>query len=136
MKFLFSAGIVLFRIKNNIREYLLLHYLSGHWDFAKGKIEEGETKHEAALRELKEETDIAAKIIDSFEEQLFYFFKEKGDLIKKTVYFFVGEAEAGAITLSREHQGFEWVPYKEALEKLTFKNAQKVLEKAEKFLIQ
>ena len=134
MKLVFSSGIVVFRQNNTAREYLLLHYQRGHWDFAKGKIEKGETKQEAALRELKEEAGISASIIDGFEQQLFYFFNEKGDLIKKTVYFFVGEGESGEITVSHEHQGYAWLPYNKALERLTFKNAQDVLEKAEAFL--
>ena len=112
----------------------MLHYQGGHWDFAKGKIEKGETKEQAALRELKEEADISATIQDGFLEQLSYFFKEKSDLIKKTVYFFTGEADAGEITISHEHQGYEWLPYEKALEKLTFENAQDVLKKAESFL--
>ena len=49
-----SAGIVLFRNASNKNEFLLLNYPQGHWDFVKGKVEEGETPHEAALRETKE----------------------------------------------------------------------------------
>ena len=134
MKFLFSAGIVVFRKKNDTREFLLLHYQGGHWDFAKGKIEKGESKEDAALRELKEEADIEATILDGFEDELSYFFKHKGELIKKTVYFFVGEAKHGTVTLSHEHQGFAWLPYKKALEQLTFKNAKETLERANRFL--
>ena len=134
MKFLISAGIIVFRIKNNVREYLLLHYLGGHWDFAKGKMEKGETKNETALRELQEEANISATILDGFKEKLFYIFKEHGELTKKTVYFFVGEAQGEDIRMSREHQGYIWLPYDQALAKLTFKNAKEVLEKADAFL--
>ena len=135
MKFLISAGVVVFRMHNNVREYLLLHYLSGHWDFAKGKMEEGETKPETALRELQEEANISAKLFDGFQEQLSYMFKYKGELTKKTVYFFVGEAVGDDIKMSREHKGYLWLPYQEAHARLTFKNAKEVLEKAEQFIV-
>ena len=54
-----SAGIVLFRNASNKNEFLLLNYPQGHWDFVKGKVEEGETPHKTALRETKEETGIS-----------------------------------------------------------------------------
>jgi 8-oxo-dGTP pyrophosphatase MutT (NUDIX family) len=135
MKFLVSAGVIVFRIKDGVREYLLLHHPDGHWDFAKGKMEQGESKRETALRELKEEANISADIIDGFQEELSYMFRQRGDLIKKTVYFFVGEAEMPHVTLSHEHDDFDWLPYQEASEKLTFKNARELLTKVEQFLL-
>ncbi len=135
MKFLFSAGIILFRRQQKKHDYLLLHYPHGHWDLPKGKIEKGESKTTAALRELKEETGLATEIIDGFSEQYHYFFKQDGNLIKKTVYFFIGEALSDGVTLSDEHIGYEWLPFDQAMERLTFDNTKMVLEKAEKFLI-
>lgn len=136
MKRLSSAGIVLFRMKGNQREYLLLHYPHGHWDLPKGKIEKGESKQEAALRELHEEAGLTAKILDGFEEQFFYFFKQDGELMHKTVYFFIGKAEPGDIKLSHEHIGFAWLSFDEALERLSFKNAKELLKKVDIFLNQ
>ena len=52
-----SAGIILFNEQEE-RKFLLLNYPSGHWDFVKGKMEEGETYQTTALRETKEETGI------------------------------------------------------------------------------
>jgi len=43
-----SAGIILFRKEDSKILFLLLHYPSGHWDFIKGKMEEGESTHETA----------------------------------------------------------------------------------------
>ena len=53
-----SAGIVLFRNDSDKNEFLLLNYPQGHWDFVKGKIEQNETSHEAAIRETREETGL------------------------------------------------------------------------------
>jgi len=68
-----SAGIVLFRNDSDKNEFLLLNYPQGHWDFVKGKVEKGETPHETALRETKEETGITnIEFIDGFEESVEY----------------------------------------------------------------
>ena len=136
MKKQFSAGIVVYCLSNDKPEYLLLHYLSGHWDFPKGKIESGEDKKEAALRELKEETGITDIYVhDDFLESLSYRFKDPAKvLIYKTVYFFVGRVAKKDISLSYEHKGFCWLPYPEADMRLTFKNARDLLRYADAFL--
>lgn len=129
-----SAGIITFYKKDNEILYLVLHYLSGHWDLPKGKLEPGETKMQAAHRELHEETGLHADIIPGFEESLVYTFRERGKLINKTVTFFVGQASQQNIRLSREHQGYLWLPYEDACKKLTYMNAQEILTHAHDFI--
>ncbi len=135
MQFQFSAGIVVFRMQDGQREYLLLHYPHGHWDLPKGKIEKGESKEQAAVRELKEETSLDAEIINGFEQKFEYFFKHDGELVKKTVYFFVAKALSNDVQLSFEHVGSDWLPYTQARARLTFKNAKVLLQEVEQFLI-
>jgi len=134
MKKIFSAGLILFRVVDGERLYLLLHYPHGHWDFVKGKIEEGESKQEAALRELEEETGLEADIMDGFEEQLSYVFRQEEELIEKTVYFLIAQTESEEIELSHEHIDFAWLAYNQAEGQLTFANAKEVLKKAELFI--
>lgn len=134
MEKVFSAGLVLFRIVDGERLYLLLHYPHGHWDFVKGKIEEGESKQEAALRELEEETGLEAEIMDGFEEQLSYVFRQEEELIEKTVYFLIAQTASEDIELSHEHIDFSWLPYNQAEGQLTFANAKEVLKRAELFI--
>lgn len=134
MQFFFSAGIILFRTINKQREYLVLHYPHGHWDLVKGKIEKGESKEQAAMRELKEETGLTATLRDDFLEQYHYFFKQDGNLIKKTVYYFIGQTTEDNVILSEEHIGYAWLPFDQAMDRLTFDNTQQVLAKADKFL--
>ncbi len=137
MKKQFSAGIVIYYKKNDVVEYLILHYPKGHWDFPKGKIETGETHKEAALRELKEETGLEATIQESFKESFSYFFTDDvGERIAKTVYFFVGKAQTQQITLSHEHQGYAWLSFDEAIKQLTYQNAQDLLKKSDQFINQ
>jgi bis(5'-nucleosidyl)-tetraphosphatase len=129
MKHQYSAGIIVYTKEKNIILYLLLKYGAGHWDFPKGKIEKGETKQQAALRELKEETDLTAHIDDNFEETIQYIFTDMdGKKTQKTVYFFTGHALTTDVKLSHEHTDFAWLPYKDALEKLTYDNAKEILK--------
>jgi len=130
-----SAGIVLFRNDSDKNEFLLLNYPQGHWDFVKGKVEEGETSHETASRETKEETGITnIEFVDGFEESVEYDFRFKKEDIHKKVIFFLAKTNEKNIKLSHEHNDYLWLEYNDALKKTTFENAKNVLTKANEFL--
>jgi len=130
-----SAGIVLFRNDSDKNEFLLLNYPQGHWDFVKGKIEQNETLHEAALRETREETGISnIEFFDGFEESVEYDFRFKKEDIHKKVIFFLAKTNEKNIKLSHEHNDYIWLEYDDALKKTTFENAKNVLIKANEFL--
>jgi len=131
-----STGIVLFRNDSGKNEFLLLNYPQGHWDFIKGKVEQGETPHETALRETKEETGISdIEFIDGFEESVEYDFRFKNEDIHKKVIFFLAKTNEKKISLSHEHNDFVWLEYDDALKKTTFRNAKNVLSKTNEFLL-
>ena len=131
-----SAGIVLFRNTSNKNEFLLLNYPQGHWDFIKGKVEQGETPHETASRETKEETGISdIEFIDGFEESVEYDFRFKNEDIHKKVTFFLAKTNERKISLSHEHNDSVWLEYDDALKKTTFRNAKNVLSKTNEFLL-
>jgi len=130
-----SAGAVIFRKVNEEPIYLLLHYGSGHWDFVKGHIEKGETEKQTVIRETEEETGITdLKFIDGFRERIKYFFHRGKKVVYKEVIFYLAETKKKEIHLSFEHIGYIWLPYKDAINQLTFENAKNVLKKAHKHL--
>ncbi len=130
-----SSGAVVFRKDKHVK-YLLLHYEAGHWDFPKGHIEKNESEQQAALREIKEETGVSGvSFVDGFKETIKYFYKKEGKTVFKTVVFFIAETKTEKVKISFEHIGSEWLEYKDAFERLTYKNAKDVLEKADKFLM-
>jgi len=146
-----SAGAIIYRLENGLPIYLLLHYAPsesgkrGHWGFAKGHVEEGETEEETAKREVAEETGIKdLKIMPGFKEIEKYFFRrsyglkgearEKAPWVFKLVVFFVAETRQEEIKISDEHSGFLWLTYEESLKKLSFKNAREILKKANEFI--
>lgn len=130
-----SAGILIYRQMEHDREYLLLHYPGGHFDFPKGHIEKDESEREAAYRELKEETAIDQIVwIEGYREKIHYMYHRGENLMSKDVIFFLARTRKKKVVLSHEHRGSVWLPYEQALAKLTFKSAKDLLKKAEKFL--
>ncbi len=130
-----SAGIVLFRKEGSKILFLLLHYPSGHWDFVKGKMEDGESTHETAIREAREETGITdITFLENFEEWIKYDFQYKGELVHKKVVFFLAETKTKEIIISHEHLDYTWMDYNTSMEKTTFDNAKTVLTRAQMLL--
>ena len=101
----------------------------------KGNVEPNEGEKDTVLRELQEETGIVdARFIEGFREKIEYFYRRQGSTIHKEVIFFLMETNTEMVKLSFEHIGFVWLDYENAMERLTFKNAKDVLQKAHKLL--
>jgi 8-oxo-dGTP pyrophosphatase MutT (NUDIX family) len=141
-----SAGAIIFRMIDGVPHYLLLHYPSGHWEFAKGHIEKRENFEKTVRREVEEETGIRdLKIIPGFKEYSKYFFKKSYNLsseekkkapwVFKLVLFLLAETKTKDVKISKEHKGFLWLPFNDAVKKVTFKNAKVLLKKANDFVI-
>jgi len=137
-----SVGVVLYREPKagpdkdaQSREYLLLHYAAGHWDFPKGGQDKGETNEHTWRRELKEETGIEkAVLVPGFQDEFTYFFREQGQLIRKTVTWCLAKTTEKTVTLSFEHKDHAWLPFEQAKGQLTHKNAKELLLKVDAFL--
>lgn len=129
MKQEISAGAVVYNVDTTgTPHYLLLHYLSKHWDLPKGHLEENETPPEAAIRETKEETGLDIQLDEGFEHSLSYYFNDRnGRLIQKTVVFYTAQTKNTNVTLSREHIDYIWLSYEDALKQLTYQNAKQLL---------
>jgi len=150
MKFEFSAGGIVFkpiRQAQGKKDYLILvaqHSQHHGWIFPKGLIGDHpstgsgqakkETKEQAALREVEEETGIVAKIKTSFEPVV-YWFVFKGEKVKKTVYYFLMEYVSGDTkNHDFEMESVEWLPKDEVLERLSYPSDKKVWQAAQKML--
>jgi len=152
MPFEKSVGAVVFRREKGKIKYLLLQHprsgiYRGHWDFPKGHIEKGESWEDTLRREVKEETGITKlQIIPGFSAWIKYFYRAKerekkereeagkGMNIFKIVTYYLAETKSKKVKLSFEHINYEWLGYREALERITYKGAKKVLEKANRYL--
>ena len=130
-----SAGIILYNDLNGRKEFLVLKYPGGHWDFVKGKIENSEEPKQTAIRETKEETGIIdVEFIDGFYEEISYTFYVKNEEIGKKVIFYLGKTKSTDVLLSHEHIDFVWLDFEDAMEKITYDNAKRILVKANNIL--
>jgi 8-oxo-dGTP pyrophosphatase MutT (NUDIX family) len=141
MPFEKSAGAVIFRKEDGRPLFLLLHYPSSgksprdYWDLPKGHIEKGEKELDTVKREVEEETGLKdLKLIEGFKEWIKYFFVFKGEKIFKIVTFYLAETKTEEVKISSEHIGYKWLPYEEAVNLLTHKNAKDILGKANEYL--
>lgn len=129
MKYEESFGIIPLRKHEGAWEVFLIQHNKGHyWGFPKGHAEDDETPIEAAFRELKEETNLEpvdCLRIDPFIEH--YQFSIKGERISKRVSYFAAEVTGDVILQSIEIQNGIWVPFEQALEKITHTEGKSIL---------
>ena len=129
-----SAGAVIYKKINNTINFLLIkNKRSAHWGFPKGHLEMGETRADAARREVLEETGVHVNIHIGFEAVSKYKIKDK---IDKKVSIFVGTTDDKGIRIQREEiERYIWLPYFRALNYLKFDNDKIILKKANRYLI-
>ena len=129
-----SAGIIIFRRTREGLKFLLLYHGHNYWNFPKGKIESEERSLQTALREVEEETGIKPEDLRMrrhFKEyERFTFFRRK-EKVFKVVIFYLAETRKPQIVVSREHDGYAWFRYSEAMRLLArYKDSQIILKKA------
>ena len=129
--------IVFFRFPRSVK-FLLIKHKKGHWSFPKGHADKGETKMEAALRELKEETKVTK--IQLLKKRIllresYKFTNGKGVKILKKVNYFIAEAKNKKVKIDlNEVVNFKWCTFREGLKKITFNESKSVLKKADRII--
>ena len=97
-------------------------HLSGMWEFPGGKVEKGESKEVALVREIKEETNLDIKVGDLY-------WQEKVDYSKKRVHLFFYKCSLTVEqqqVICHEIDDYRWV-YPEQLNDFIFPKADKKL---------
>jgi 8-oxo-dGTP pyrophosphatase MutT (NUDIX family) len=103
------------------------------WCIPKGHLEPNETKEQAALREVFEETGLQAEITDYLGE-VNYTFNQKGKNVSKTVHVFLMDQVAGELTMEHDpnHEASElaWVKLDELIKKLSHGSEKRIAKVA------
>jgi 8-oxo-dGTP pyrophosphatase MutT (NUDIX family) len=86
------------------------------WSFPKGKLEAGETFELAALREVREETGFACRLLRFIGHT--EYFDRKGR--PKAVAYWVMAAEGGNFTPNEEVDELRWLTLEHAMRALTY----------------
>ena len=128
-----SCGALVFRKNEGSYDLVLLrHKFGGHWSFPKGHVEQGENEFQTAMREVKEETGIAIRIMDGFRESVEYF--PKPGVKKQVVYFLAKALEENLVRQEEEISEVRWVPIEIASDMVIFSNDKRLIRLAKRRL--
>lgn len=106
------------------------------WRLPKGWIDEGEKVEKAALREVREEGGIEAKIIQKIETVKYFFTTaDKSKILKFVTFYLMEFIKDLPESFGEETSEIAWLPYEEAYKKLSFSGERQVLKKAKELLI-
>lgn len=105
---------------------LLIKQTKGHWGLPKGHVEEGETEHETAIREVKEETNYDVEIVNEKRFVERYIIDNKID--KEVVYFIAKKTGGSPEKQEAEVTDIKWCSFDEAIETVTFDNLKQLLK--------
>ncbi len=102
-----SCGVIPYRQAGCDREYLIVFEQFSHcWSLPKGHMEPGETEVQTALRELKEETGLTARLEENNCVTVEY---PISPIARKQVVFFLGEVSGTPRVREGEIEAFRWV---------------------------
>lgn len=133
----FSAGGLVFRILDRRAEIVLVSVKGGTiWTLPKGLVDEGESVEETALREVREETGLNARIIGEIKKvRYWYYMRSENTKCRKTVTFFLMEYIDGDVSdHDSEVEDAAWVALDDAGSRLTYPGDREVVRLASEMI--
>jgi bis(5'-nucleosidyl)-tetraphosphatase len=114
-----ACGFILFRGDRSApnQSFLLMKH-ADRYDLPKGHVELGESDLDCALREMTEETGIAADAVEidrEFQYQSIYYPQSArldNAIVEKTLIIFLGWIDFNTQITITEHLGYEWFDWK------------------------
>jgi len=106
------------------------------WEFVGGKVEPGETKQQALIREIKEETGLTVTFVDGFRVTDEHNLAREGrpNTIKQTVYFLAKCDDVNFVRQESEISKIELLDYESALNTLQVESFKHILKMANDYL--
>lgn len=127
-----AGGVVVRRDRHGTRVLVLHHRDHDEWRLPKGKLKRGESAAQAAVREVQEETGLALEAGRYLGVTHYFYSNPHGSgCISKFVFYFEMDAGEGHVTLEeRTFDDAEWLPPREAMERLSWDNEAEMVARA------
>jgi 8-oxo-dGTP pyrophosphatase MutT (NUDIX family) len=128
-----SAGGVVFRHgeEGQIDVLICLTTKTQKWVIPKGLIDPGEKVEQTAVREVREEVGVNARIVQPLDPPEKYIYTRDDTRIFKTVHYFLLEFVSGSIDdHDHEMEVVKWVPIDRAIDVVAYESAKAVLRRA------
>lgn len=133
-----AVGVIVYHDFLRERKFLILKHRKGHWSYAKGHSDPGETEFLTARRELHEEAGIddveflGSKVL---LWERYSFTTKKGKTVKKEVAYFIAKSNTESVKVdNNEITAFKWCSLEEARIQLTFSDSYKTLRDADRLI--
>ena len=127
-----SCGAAIYAVRDGQVLWLVEHMQKGHVSLCKGHVEAGETEHDTAAREIREETGLAVTFHDGFRETISY--SPTPGVMKEVVFFLAEAAGTDTVPQPEEVNSIGFLPFDEALAALTYPDDKRVLTAARDYL--
>ena len=133
----YSAGGVVYRHTEDGYDIVAVQRARHEdWSLPKGHIEAGESREQAALREVKEETGLDAQIVGDLGEVVYFYRRKNEGLVRKSVYHYLMQALSDKLGGPNwEVSEVRWIPITEAHTLLSYENDKGIVRKAQSLLI-
>ncbi|MGV6829644.1 MAG: NUDIX hydrolase [Flavobacteriales bacterium] len=105
----------------NKKKKVLFIFRNSKWDLPKGKIEKGERKKDAAIREVEEETGVENLEITRFINKTYHVFKRNDEFRLKVTYWYEMTTDYKGKLIPQLNEGIKKVKWK------NFEKTQKAL---------
>ena len=130
-----SAGGVVYRKKDGTLEVIIVQVVPElRWQLPKGVIDDGETREQAALREVREEAGVDADIVEFLDTSEYWFTVQRDGEPKrchKFVHFFLMKYRGGDVS-DHDHEVAEarWVAVDTAIDMFAFESDRAIVRRA------
>lgn len=127
-----SFGAVIYAVRDEETLWLVERMRGGHVSLCKGHMEAGESEHDTARREIREETALSVRFLEGFRRTIRY--SPYPDCVKLVVFFLARADSMDTVVQQEEVSSVQWLPFEAAAAALTYEDDRRVLTAAREHL--